>query len=259
MANGLTARSVVASTLLGTHPPRLPGRLLVAFAEEFGINPGTTRVALTRMVDRGELARLDGGDYSLTGALLERQARQSAGLEPELGDWDGEWETWVVRAGSRSSSDRGALRRACAHLGLGELREGVWMRPANLHPDRLPSVRAVVAEQADELRSRPAGDPAELATRVFDTEGWAATAAELAAAIDDMQRRMEGGDAFSLAEGFELAAAGLRHLVHDPLLPEPLWPEGWPSADLRAAYGRYDRSYRAELSAFFRTGLGRND
>ena len=30
----LSARSVIASTLLGTVPPRLPARLLVAFARE---------------------------------------------------------------------------------------------------------------------------------------------------------------------------------------------------------------------------------
>ena len=92
MGNGLTARSVVASTLLGTHPPRLPGRLLVAFAEEFGINPGTTRVALTRMVDRGELARVDGGHYSLAGALLDRQAR------PVFEPWVAHFNLFVAAA-----------------------------------------------------------------------------------------------------------------------------------------------------------------
>ena len=59
----LSARSVIASTLLGTVPPRLPGRLLVAFAGEFGIQAGTTRTALSRMVDRGELRHLEGGRY----------------------------------------------------------------------------------------------------------------------------------------------------------------------------------------------------
>ena len=139
---GLSARSVVASTLLGTIPPQLPGRLLVAFAEEFGIRPGTTRTALSRMVDRGELAHIEGGLYALTGDLLARQHRQEAGLHPTAHDWDGGWEMVVVPAGARSSAERAALRRACTHLGLGERRDGVWLRPANLDPDRLPAAKA---------------------------------------------------------------------------------------------------------------------
>ena len=41
----MTARSVVASTLLGIEPPRLPARILVRSGELFGIAEGTTRVA----------------------------------------------------------------------------------------------------------------------------------------------------------------------------------------------------------------------
>ena len=51
----LTARSVIASTLLGTEPPRLPGRVLVRVGELFGITEGTIRTALSRMVASGEL------------------------------------------------------------------------------------------------------------------------------------------------------------------------------------------------------------
>ena len=56
----LSARSLVASALLGTHPPALRGALLVAFGKRFGINDGTIRVALSRMVDRGELTNREG-------------------------------------------------------------------------------------------------------------------------------------------------------------------------------------------------------
>ncbi len=53
----LTARSIVASALLGTHPPVLRGQLLVRLGELFGVAEGTTRVALSRMVAAGELDR----------------------------------------------------------------------------------------------------------------------------------------------------------------------------------------------------------
>ena len=42
----LTARSVLLSVLLGSHPPELPVRALVGAAELFGISHGSARVAL---------------------------------------------------------------------------------------------------------------------------------------------------------------------------------------------------------------------
>ena len=56
----------------------------------------------------------------------------------------------------------------------------------------------------------------------------------------------------ALAPGFELAAAVLRHLVADPLLPDDLVPDDWPAAALRADHRDYDREYRTVLGAFFR-------
>lgn len=249
----LSARSIVASTLLGTLPPRLPGRLLVAFAEEFGVNPGTTRVALSRMVDRGELSREVDGQYSLAGPLLDRQRWQEAGLAPVVRRWSGEWEMCVVCGGPRDSSERAALRRAAARLGLRERREGMWLRPDNLDPDRLPSARSVVAAQTERYLAAPADDAAALAAELFELESWADEASQLQARMLDMATRLDGGAPGSLASGFELAAQSLRHLVSDPLLPAELCPRGWPADELRVAYERYDREYRSHLSEFFRS------
>ena len=49
----LSARSVIASTLLGTVPPRLPGRLLVALRASSGSRPARLEPPLSRMVDGG--------------------------------------------------------------------------------------------------------------------------------------------------------------------------------------------------------------
>ena len=139
----MTARSVVASTLLGVEPPRLTTRILVRSGELFGIAEGTTRVALSRMVAAGEL-RPDQDGYRLAGRLLDRQARQTASRRAETEPWDGTWELAVVRiGGARRAADRAALRSALADLRLAELREGVWMRPANLPGDRSPEARAL--------------------------------------------------------------------------------------------------------------------
>jgi phenylacetic acid degradation operon negative regulatory protein len=251
--SALSARSIVASTLLGTQPPQLPGRLLVAFAEEFGVNPGTTRVALSRMVERGELLRDPQGGYALSGALLERQQRQEEGLAPRTRSWSGEWEMWVVRGGARRSGDRAALRTAATHLGLRERREGVWLRPDNLPADRLPAARTTVVDQSERFVATPDGDPAALAAELFALDDWARGAARHLTRMVSMEAALEADEPGSLAEGFTVAADALRHLVSDPLLPAVLCPSDWPAAELRVAYDRYNRAYRLRLSAFFRS------
>lgn len=249
----LSARSIIASTLLGTTPPRLPGRLLVAFAEEFGVAAGTTRTAISRMVDRGELDHHDGGVYALAGDLLDRHLRQVDGLEPTLREWTGDWEMAVVPPGSRSSADRAALRRSASHLGLWERRDGVWMRPANLDPRRLAADRHVVESQTDAFVARPVDDPAALVAELVDLAGWAGRARDVIAELGELGPAVV--EERRLADGFVLAAGALRHLVSDPLLPSPLEPEGWPAADLRQAYGAYLDEYQAGLRSFFRRQL----
>ena len=69
----LTARSVLASALLGEDPPELPVAHLVHLAGLFGINENRARVALSRMVAAGEATTDGAGRYRLTGHLLDRQ------------------------------------------------------------------------------------------------------------------------------------------------------------------------------------------
>lgn len=238
----------MASALLGTEPPKLPGRLLVALTREFGIAPGTARVALSRMVDQAELTNND-GVYHLAGPLLarrERQARgQAASVDPQ--PWDGQWEMAVVSRSGRSGADRTALRKGLAALGLAERREGVWLRPANLAADRLASERMAVADQVEWYRTAPDTDGAQLAAQLWDLPGWSTEAHDLIAQLAAPHHT------HSLAEGFVLSAAVLRHFVHDPQLPRQLWPPDWPAAQLRDAYRGFDTAYRQQLRTFFAT------
>ncbi|HEY9556263.1 MAG TPA: hypothetical protein VIR58_05985, partial [Acidimicrobiales bacterium] len=73
----LTARSVLASVLLGTEPPWLPTSLLVRTTALFGMTEGSTRTALSRLVAADEAVAERNG-YRLTGRLVARQERQSA-------------------------------------------------------------------------------------------------------------------------------------------------------------------------------------
>jgi len=253
MLRPLSARSVVASTLLGTHPPSLPGRLLVALGERFGISAGTTRVALSRMIDRGELVNAD-GVYMLTGPLLRRQARQDASrIRPPQGEWDGTWEQAVIVGSGRSAVERSQLRRNLTALGLGEWREGVWMRPANLDVDDQAAARADVDRHVMWFRvmALTPDEAAEISSIVFDLEAWATDAKALEYALVSARARLSTDDS-GLVDGFMLSAAALRHFTHDPRLPVELQPPDWPAASLHQAFDAYHADYQTLLGDFFR-------
>lgn len=233
----LTARSIVLSTLLGHHPPRLPARALVRVGELFGIAEGAVRVALSRMVAAGDLRQTD-GSYALTTRLLARQTRQDESRTPQTVPWRGGWEIAVVATPERRpAAERTALRQAMAALRLAELREGSWLRPANLDRPR----PAVVTDQCTWFTGTPDDDPAALAGRLWDLGGWAGRARALSAALDR---------AGTHADRFTVAAAALRHLLADPLLPAELLPENWPGEQLRRNYAEFETELRDLLRQY---------
>ncbi len=232
----LTARSVVLSTLLGLHPPRAAARNFVRVGELFGIAEGTIRVALSRMVASGDLVQR-GGEYELPERLRLRQARQDESRFPRTRPWDGTWEIAVITAAERRSpAERAALRQSMSELRLAELREGTWLRPANLDRSARPEI---VARQCTFLAGRPEGDPAGLAASLWDLDGWASTARDLREAV---------GQAGTLAERFTVSAAVRRHLLRDPLLPDELLPDRWPGPDLRDHYERFEAAFERVLA-----------
>jgi phenylacetic acid degradation operon negative regulatory protein len=247
----LSARSVVASTLLGMRPPRLPTQILVRSGTLFGIAEGTTRVAVSRMAAAGELEP-DGDGYRLGGAMVARQARQDLSRHGANDRWDGRWTTYVVVGEARDAQDRARFRAAATALRLAELREGVWLRPDNLPSGVLPDDEAIVADQCRTFLSEPAGRPAELAADLWDLGAWADRAHELRRRLGAVVGALTDGDLDALAEGFVLSAATLRHFQADPLLPAELLPDGWPGAALRADFDGYDAAYKAVWTAWYR-------
>ena len=243
----LNARSVVLSTLLGTVPPRMSARRLVAVGALFGIEEGTIRTALTRMVQRGELDVAEGARYELSGALISRQVRQRESRTAATDAWNGRWRMAVVTADGRSSVERAALRHAMERLRFAGQREGVWLRPDNLAADRLPDVMAAASAQCCWYTADPAGDDGELAAALWDLEGWAARAQSLRRELHPLLGRLDDGDTSALAAGFVVSAAVLRHLQADPLLPRELLGRAWPGASLRREYEVYDAAYRRLL------------
>jgi phenylacetic acid degradation operon negative regulatory protein len=223
----LTARSAILSVLLGAHPPSAAGSEIVSWGVSIGISEPATRVALSRMVAAGDLERSD-GTYALAPRLVERQVRQDAALDQPQRDWDGRWIVAVTTAVGNAAATRANLRQHMLAARFGELREGVWMRPNNVDWQSPAGVEVMIAEVE--------GTPAELAARLFDVGVWGARAAELLTAL---------GSGVELRDRLAIAAAVVRHLTRDPLLPADVLPDGWPADELRRAY----RAFQAELIA----------
>jgi phenylacetic acid degradation operon negative regulatory protein len=224
----MTARSVVLSVLLGAHPAWATASELIRLTADFEIKEPTVRVALTRMVSAGDLVRSEDG-YRLSERLMARQRRQDDAINPALRRWNGTWKTLVITSVGTDARARAALRTALQDNRFGELREGVWLRPDNLDivlPDE-------VLHRGRELSARD-DDPADLAAQLWDLPRWARDGHAL---LDEMASTTD------IPGQFVTAAAMVRHLLTDPVLPDELLPGDWPGAPLRRAY----HTFAAEL------------
>ena len=232
----LTARSVVLSVMLGLHPARATSGELSRLTAGFGVKDTALRVTLSRMVGAGDLIRSADG-YQLSERLLARQRRQDNAMRPAVRVWRGAWLVPVITSVGTDPRTRATLRNILHGSRFAELREGVWMRPDNLDIDLPDDIqgRVRMLQSYDEA-------PAALARQLWDLPGWADTARFL---LDQM------ATASDVLEEFVVAAATVRHLLTDPVLPDELLPADWPGSELRDAYAEYeadlgDRRYRPD-------------
>jgi len=251
----LSARSVLASALLGSDQGCLTVAELVAVSSLFGISAGAARTCLWRMVTVGELIG-DDGNYVLAGRLLERRHRvdEAARLDDAATrHWDGTWELAIVSLERRPAAHRLELRKAASALHLAELREGVWVRPDNLDPQRLPTARAVLDRQCTHFHRAATDIAADKVRSLFSVDEWTADAEAL---IEAMNAALTTGErenpTKSFADEFALSIAVVRHLQLDPLLPVELLDNHWPGHRLRSSYRRFDHAFKQRLNGAFR-------
>jgi phenylacetic acid degradation operon negative regulatory protein len=249
----LTPRSLIASLLLRTPAGTMRGSRLVQWCALFGVADGTTRVALSRMVERGELAAQD-GRYTLAGRVEHRRAAQDWSLDPELRSWSGDWRMGVVGTGSRLAGERAALRDAMRRMRYRELREGIWTRPDNLPRASAPRESWAVADaQCEWWSGRPEGGGPALAARLFDEARWCRRARSITPRLQGATRALDRDNETSIADAFVAGAAALAHLRADPLLPRELTTDPSAASALRDIYDAYEAAFSGALRSWFRT------
>jgi phenylacetic acid degradation operon negative regulatory protein len=221
----------------------MPVRRLLDFTSLFGIDDGTVRTALSRMVASGELLG-DDGVYRLGDRLLTRQLEQDTGRLDPPGAWDGSWWVVVVTAERRSQAQRREFRARATGARLGELRADTWLRPANVAiPLDLDGVLVTRGPLA-------IGDDIDVVRRLWDLEALDRHARTHHAALTHRITELARSGDDALRDAFVDLAAAQRYLRTEPQLPSPLAASTAP-ADLRRQYDLAVTAFERRLRRFF--------
>lgn len=242
-----SAQSVVLE-LLSAMPTGLPVSALVDGCALMGASENAVRVALSRLKRRELITSAERGFYRLGPAAQVVQSVVSGWrtVEERIEDWDGRWI--AVHCAAVPKSDRKASRnraRALRLFGFRELSRDLCVRPNNLRAG-LDATRARLHELGLDPRDlvfmlSDLDDAAhDEAMRLWDRQAlesrYRALTAQLALAE---QRLADVAPRQAAREAFLLGSEAIRHIVQDPLLPEPI-VDPWLRAELVAAMRRFD-------------------
>ena len=209
----------------------LPVRALVQAASVFDIAENSVRVAIVRLRAEGLLESPGRGEYRLgpSAQVVNEKIHGWRTVSSRLGRWDGSWA--AVFTADLSRTDRPALRRrlrALRYLGFEQLKAGLFLRPNNLKPGingLRDELRALGLDadasvfRVEELNP----EQEEHARALWDSVSLEQTYSKLGGDLKTSLDRLEElplND--SVREAFLLGREGIRHVVLDPLLPEPL-------------------------------------
>ncbi len=233
----VSAKAVVLEVLSAgesIYKGTLPVRSLVQAASVFDIAENSVRVAIVRLRAEGLIESPGRGEYRLgpSAQMVNEKIHGWRTVSARVANWDGSWVSAFTADLSRT--DRPALRRrlrALRYLGFQELKPGLFVRPNNLTPGIEgirkelyalgldPGAPVFCMEQldpAEELRARAMWDSATL------EQGYERLHGEISVAMQRLEK-LPLND--SLREVFLLGREGIRQVVLDPLLPNPLIDE----------------------------------
>ena len=249
-----TPKSLILDLLSTVRGQAMPVRALVAAGEVFGISSESMRVALVRLLSRGTIERNERGQYRIAPAAqaIERHVVAWTRTEERVAPWrPGSWI--AAHTAGLARGDRTQVRRRHRTLqlfGRRELSAHLWVRPNNLKGG-IDGVRAELFSLGLE-RDAPVFELSQLeprveaqARRLYDTTALRRQYASMRAALERSSARLSQlAPTAAMAESFLLGGQAIRHIVLDPLLPEPMIPAAERRA-LSECMRRYDQLGRA--------------
>ena len=253
MLLNVSAKAVVLEVLSAgesIYQGTLPVRSLVQAASVFDIAENSVRVAIVRLRADGLLESPGRGEYRLgpSAQIVNDKIHGWRTVSGRVGDWDGSWAS--VYTADLSRTDRPALRRrlrALRFLGFQELKPGLFIRPNNLTPGidgiRDELVALGLDSNASVFRMDELNPTQEQRARaLWDSGALEQTYSTLHTEIAVSMGRLEElplDD--SVREVFLLGREGIRQVVLDPLLPEPLVDEDKRSSMVNVLQSYCDR------------------
>ncbi len=237
MIVNVSAKAVVLEVLSAGeafHDGILPVRSLVQAASVFEIAENSVRVAIVRLRAEGLLESPGRGEYRLgpSARVVNDKIHAWRTVSSRVGAWDGSWAAAFIADLSRT--DRPALRRrlrALRYLGFEELKPGLFLRPNNLTPgiDGIRDELFALGLDADASVFRMEElnpDQERRARSLWDSPSLEQAYSKLQGDLTGSMKHLESlplND--SVREAFLLGREGIRQVVLDPLLPEPLIDE----------------------------------
>ncbi len=225
-----TAKTLILSLLSAANGEPLLVREAIAASALFGISENNVRVALARLSAESLIEGAGRGSYTL-GPMAKELSGDIATwrtAEQRLRPWHGDY--LAVFSATLGRSDRTALRRrerALQMLGFRELEQGLHIRPNNIEA----SVEAVrqrlhTLGLEDDARlfvaSNFDGVSEALIKALWNGAALTAGYVQLSKQLADWLARSSALDPeFAAREAYLLGSQAIRHVVFDPLLPEP--------------------------------------
>lgn len=217
--------------------------------EMFDVEPGTTRVAMTRMRKEGWFTTERNGrevSYLLADRgwdLLDEGRERIFGRRAH--DWDRSWSMVIIRFTEAQRGARDEARKKLAWLGFGQLSASTWM---SAHPRLDAAERALAGLPQAELdllacATRSEQEDRRIAERCWDL---GEVQRDYAQFVDRFSAVGNEQGADALVALTELTTEYRQFPFRDPDLPDELLPEGWTGT---AAHDLFSRAYPALLPA----------
>ncbi|MGW9111706.1 PaaX family transcriptional regulator [Microbacterium sp. NPDC055683] len=245
------------------YAPEVRAGALGLLLAEFGVEPATARVTLSRLRQEGWFSTRRSGRetyYRATPMLLDiLDEGRSRIFAPYPTGWDGTWTTVVFQLADSDRAAREGMRKTLSWLGFAPLAGTTWISPRGSSGVGEELRRDLPGVQVDVFVSRtddPAADR-ELLRRCWDLDALAAVYRAFLDEHRDTARSagaMAGPDA--LRARIELTARYRRFPLQDPGIPSVLRPVDWPGADAHALFHSTHDALEAAATEFVETVVG---
>ncbi|GIE83570.1 PaaX family transcriptional regulator [Actinoplanes regularis] len=227
---------------LRTRGSRAPVAALVRLLAPLDIAAPAVRTAVSRMVRQGWLHPLrmtSGPGYLLTPKAARRLDEATARVyRIGRGGWDGRFDLVLLHDPPLARRETERL----AFLGYGPLSEQVWVAPrASDELDAVLQEAGAGYERFSAAHSAGSAGANAIVRKAWDLDrigrSYQDFEAELQPVVKAVTVRSPDEEAY--AARFRLVHAWRSFLFHDPQLPTPLLPPGWPGVHAAAFFDKH--------------------